>query len=252
MFFILSKVLLIFLSPFSWILVLFIIGLVIKNNVRRRRLLIASFMLSLLFSNRLILNAFAKAWDIQSLPPATRKYSCAIILGGFSSEDMNEKGYFNSSGDRFISAITIYDQHQAANLLISGGNGSLSESKFVEADYVLMRLKQLHIPESVILIENKSKNTIQNAAYSKDILAKKHLLQPYLLVTSAYHMRRSLLTFKSAGMMVEPYSCDYKAGNEKFSYQNLLPSADTLALWNIYTKEVVGYLVYYVKQGFKN
>jgi uncharacterized SAM-binding protein YcdF (DUF218 family) len=247
MFFILSKLLIIFLEPLLWFVGLLVAGLFVKNKALKKRLIISSVIILYVFSNKFLLDQFAKRWDVNKFPPVDQKFSCAIILGGFASADQYDQGHFNSSSDRFIQAITLLAQKRTANILISGGNSSIFKDKYQEADYVHGRLKILHVPDSQILIENKSKNTLQNAGLTKKLLEGKKLKPPYLLVTSAFHMRRALFTFKSAGLEVVPYPCDFKAGNSKFSVYDFLPNAGTIALWNYYIKEVVGYGVYSFK-----
>lgn len=203
----------------------------------------------LLFTNKFLLDQFSNLWDIRSKPQTNQTYSCAIVLGGFASSDKDEKGFFNASADRFIQGLTLIAQKRVSYILISGGNSSLTKSAYQEADFVSSQLRVLHVADSQILVENKSKNTLQNASLTKKILENKHLKPPYLLVTSAFHMRRALYTFKSAGLNVIPYPCDYKAGNSKTNVGDFLPSSNPLYLWNFYIKEVIGYAAYYLKRN---
>jgi uncharacterized SAM-binding protein YcdF (DUF218 family) len=248
MFFVLSKLLLIFIFPFTWVVVFLIAAIAIKKqNLKRRYLIIASIIL-LVFSNPFLMNRFARMWDIQQValkPNGT--YSCAIVLGGFSGEDANGQGFFNGAADRFIQALKLLSTGKVSHLVISGGNGNLLHSNFRESTWVKAQLKLFKVPDSCILIENKSRNTIENAAYSKTLLANSHLQPPYLLVTSAYHMRRSLGIFKKANIAIIPYPCNYIAGNGKFSADEFIPDVDVLPKWNLYIKEVIGSLVNYIK-----
>jgi len=248
MYFILSKVLLFLLYPILWFFALFIIAITIKNARRKKRLLIASALLLYLFSNSILLNLFAKAWDYSPYPVKdTKTYSCAIVLGGFSGVDGSGNGFFNAASDRFIEGIELLATGKAKHLLISSGNGNLIPGKFKEADWVGIQLKNLHFTDSSILIENNSRNTIENAVFSKKILLARHLNPPYLLVTSAFHMRRSMMIFKKEGYNVIPYPCNYIAGQGDITLGDLLPSAEALSTWNMYLKELVGYVVDYLK-----
>ena len=249
MFFIFSKLLIIFLEPTLWITSLFIAAFFVKKKSLKSKLFISGLVVLLLFTNRFLLDQFAKVWDIKSKPPINQKYSCAIVLGGFAGSDKDKKGLFNASADRFIQGLILIAQKRASYILISGGNSSLKKSTFQEADFVSTQLKVLHVADSQILVENKSKNTLQNASLTKKILEAKNLKPPYLLVTSAFHMRRALYTFKSAGLDVVPYACDYKAGNSETYLGDFIPSSNALFLWNFYIREVVGYGAYYFKSN---
>ncbi|MGV3508703.1 MAG: YdcF family protein [Sphingobacteriaceae bacterium] len=175
------------------------------------------------------------------------RYSCAIVLGGFVSEDQNGEGYFNDSSDRFIQAIKLKTSGVTDKLLFTGGNADLNPSGFREAEWISSQLNEFNIPDSSVLIEKNSRNTLENARFSKALLEKNRLAPPYLLVTSAFHMRRSLLTFKTMGVEVVPYSSNYIAGRDKLSFDDFLPRLDILSTWNFYIKEVVGFWAYKLK-----
>jgi len=249
MFFILSKTLVVLLSPTLWIFTLVIIGFGTKRPALRKRLLSASLILFLLFSNTFLLNQFARWWDVQPASlPADKTYSCAIVLGGFGSEDMKKKGYFNFAADRFIQAIKLKTEGKVSRLLISGGNGQLFPTDFRESDWALSELKDVKIPDSGILIENRSRNSYENALFTKQLLDTQNLKPPYLLITSAYHMRRAMYTYKKMGIDIIPFPCNYFAGRSKTTFPDFIPRASALAGWEIYLKEVVGYAAYYFKK----
>ncbi len=250
MFFFLSKILTYFLAPVVWIIVFIIIGLIIKRTRTKRLFFSFSLILFLIFSNQFLLNHFAKMWDVKPTTlPSDAKYSAAIILGGYSSEDANQDGYFNVAADRFIEAIKLKTEGKVTHLLISGGSGKLYPTDFRESDWVLTQLRDFKIPDSSILVENRSRNSYENALFSKNILDRVRLKPPYILVTSAYHMRRALYIYKKKGVDVIPYPCNYIAGRSKTSFTDFIPSAGTLSDWEIYIKEMVGYAMYAV---FKN
>lgn len=242
--FILSKLLLIAILPFTWIIVVFIWALVTKNNRLRKKLLFAGLILMYLFSVPLLLNTYAKLWRYPAEPLKNNKvYSCAVILDGFGSEKQDSTGYFNGASDRFIQALKLKATGKASHLLITGGNASITPDGFSEGRWVQSQLKDLNVPDSSVLIEGQSRNTIENAAYTKKLLAARHLPPPYLLVTSDFHMRRAMLIFQKSGINVTPYPCHYIAGVEKQGLYSLLPAAETLHFWELYTKEIVGYVV---------
>lgn len=245
MFHLFSKLLLIFIQPLTWALFLILVALLSKKTKVRRTSLICSVLVLLVFSNGFLLNKLATSWDITSQPPVGAKYSCAIVLGGFSSKGPgNQYGHFNASADRFIQALILWKQQKVEKILISGGNGELTKSSFLEGEFVVNQLKNLQVPDSVILMESKSKNTFENALYSKQLLKEKNCKGPYLLVTSAFHMRRALRTFKKAELDVVPYPCDFKLNTGNVQADDFLPKADVLMLWNMYIKEIIGVLVY--------
>lgn len=244
MFFVLSKLLIVFIYPVTWIAAFLIAALIVKKGKLKNRLTVIGTVLLLIFSNPFLLNQFARRWDILSAPLKNNTpYSCAIVLGGFTSEDSNGNGFFNGASDRFIEGVKLLNTGKVSHILISSGNGNLFHDNFREADWVKTQLILFKVPDSCILIENRSRNTLENAAYSKQVIEAHHLPPPYVLVTSAFHMRRSLDIFKKIGMDVIPYSCNYVAGGGGLSLGEFVPSADALDAWNTYTKQVVGTIV---------
>lgn len=240
MYFILSKVLYFLITPFFWTCFLLVAALLVKKPKLKKRLFISSAILFLLFTNPLLFRCFARFWNY---PPTdiTGKYSCAIVLGGFVSEG-GRGGYFNPSCDRFIKAAELQTTGKVSYILMSGGNGRLNADGFREADWVKKEFLKLNIPDSSILVERNSRNTIENAQFSKIILATKHLKPPYVLVTGSYHMRRAVHIFKKAGVDVIPYPAEYLSVSTHFSLSEFVPDPGLLTGWNTFIKEIIGYM----------
>lgn len=244
MFFYFSKILEFFIYPFNWILILAIIALATKRKTLKKKLLITAGLLLVIFTNPLLANEFGRLWDIPSQSSDDKKvYSCGIVLGGFSSELANGHGYFNEFADRFIQAAELYNTGKVRRILVTGGNGALVPDQFKEADWVKQQLLKFRVPDSCVIAEDKSRNTIENAAFSKIKLDSAHLTGPYLLITSSFHMRRSLQIFKKTGLNVVPYPCDPITSQGFGGIQDFLPDPGVLCTWNIYIKEVIGYAV---------
>jgi len=248
MYFILSKVLYILILPFMWVFGILVYALFTKNPKRRYRLLLAAVTILYLFGNPILFNLYARIWDVPRYDPGNTKFSSIILLGGFVSEDQNKQGFFNDAQDRYIQATRLLRNQTASHLLFTGGNGSLNPSGFQEGIFVQQELRKANFPDSAILIESHARNTFENASLSKAILQKTTLKPPYLLVTSAFHMRRSLLVFKKAGIPVVAYPCDYDKTNQgAFSLMDLLPDSGVYGKWNTYIKELIGYVVTVIK-----
>ena len=246
MYFILSKVLLFLLVPFYWALALLIIAIFKRNQVRRRYI-IAGLIVLCIFSNPLLFKGFTRIWDVKPTPAKTDsvKYSCVIVLGGFAGVGNVDGGQFNRASDRFITGTRLLTTGKASRILITGGNGNLVPGTFREGPWVKAQLEKLGIADSLILVEGNSRNTLENAAFSKRVLLANNLKPPYLLVTSSFHMRRSVMIFKKQGMNVIPQPCNYLTDNRQFGLIDVVPQADVLSSWEIYLKEVVGYAVNY-------
>jgi len=242
MYFIFSKLLLIFILPLTWIIVLLCISLFGKNKKYKYRSLIAALVILVIFTNPFLFKKYATAWDTLPYKPNPKQYSCVIVLGGFSNSDGSGGGYFNASADRFLQGIKLMLNHKVSHILVTGGNGNLAPGGFREGLWVQRQLRQFAFPDSTILIESNSRNTVENARFTKQLLEKSHLPPPYLLVTSAYHMRRSLMIFKKMGVNVIPYPANYIVRDNRLQAGDFIPAAEVLSNWNTYIKEAIGYI----------
>jgi uncharacterized SAM-binding protein YcdF (DUF218 family) len=249
MYFILSKVLLFLIVPLNWIIACLLVAFFAKKAKLKRRCFIAGVVLLIVFSNQWLLYFFAKNWDVPpELLEKGKIYSAVIVLGGFSGEDKNDKGVFNNYSDRFIEGLELKEQNKASHILISSGNGNLQASSFREAAWAKGELEKFNLPDSSILIEQDSRNTFENASFSEKLLERKHLSPPYLLVTSAWHMRRALYIFKKEGLKVVACSSGPIYNNKKLTFDAyFMPDVDSLGRWGLYLKEVVGLIMAHLK-----
>ena len=249
MYFILSKVLLFLIIPLNWIIACLLIAFFTRRPKLKKRFFIAGVVLLIVFTNQWLLYLFAKNWDVPPEPLEKGKiYSAVIVLGGFSGEDKNGDGFFNENASRLVKGLELQEQGIASHILISSGNGSLHPSNFREATWVKGELKKFNLPDSTILIEQDSRNTFENASFSKKLLEQKHLPPPYLLVTSAWHMRRSLYIFEKEGVNIVPCSSGFISGNRKMMVDNyFMPDVSVFVEWNQYFKEVIGLIMAHLK-----
>jgi uncharacterized SAM-binding protein YcdF (DUF218 family) len=242
MYFVLSKVLLIFIQPFTWFVVLLLWAVFTKSQKKKQRVLVAACIVLYFFSNWVILNLYGRLWDYPPNTSSQKNYSAVILLGGFVSESRDGKGMFNNAADRYTQATKLLANHTASHLLFTGGNGSLEPSKFREGAFLRKELIRAGFADSTLLIDSAARNTFENAANSKALLQMAGLKPPYLLVTSAFHMRRAVLIYKKEGIDVVPYPSHYIV-SRGFGWSDLLPSVDAFGIWNTYLKELVGYIV---------
>ncbi len=248
MFFYLSKIFQYLLSPIVWILVTFILSVVLKEKRLRKYLGIVSLSLLLLFTNPFIFHEFMRAWEVDAVQKEELKsnYDYAIVLSGMITYDEKyERINFKSSTDRLLQTIELYKEGIVDKFYITGGSGEIFNQKHKESEILKDYLIVLGIPESDILIETLSKNTYENAIESKKALNSEVKEKTFLLVTSAYHMRRAAGCFKKQGFEFDVFVTDRYTGNRKFTFDELfIPKAETLQGWTLLIHEVSGYLIY--------
>ena len=247
MFFLLSKILAFFLMPLTWFFILLIWSWRTKDEMKKRRLRIAAIVVIVFFSNRFICDRTMHLWEINAVQePAAGTYDGIIVLGGLSSYDQElDRIQFSRSNDRLMQALTLWKKGVAKKIIFTGGSGSILHADILESDQIKMFLQKLGIPDSAMIYENKSRNTHENATMTKPYLQKISPNGKYLLVTSAFHMRRSLGCFTHEGINVTPYSTDRYSGPWKFEFDYcFLPDAATLLDWNTLLHEWFGCITY--------
>lgn len=246
MFFILSKVLFFLLVPFWWIVILWVWRFFSKSAKVKKRLGILIIIIAIVFTNPYLYRSLVMQWQFAPVTLAAGKtYEAGIVLGGLSGYDKNERGYFGSNADRFIQTANLYHQGIIKRIIISSGSGRLDQKDPAESFFLRTQFIANGVPDSLIFLESRSKNTYENAIFSKQITDSLQLSPPFVLITSAFHMKRSVSVFKKAGFDCVAFPCDYKVVPLRFAVDDaFLPNISLLNEWSMLIKEVVGLYVY--------
>ena len=189
---------------------------------------------------------------VETLPQA----DAIVVLGGGVGTSTNVLCYTElfAGADRVAEAARLWKAGKAPVIITSGTN---------ELHATRPLLMEFGVPESAILVENQSRNTEQNARFVADYVKNRHkqndaessvrlhlLPSPkILLVTSSWHMRRSLLLFRKYAPDIEviPAACDYEAtliNDHADLIDCILPSAGSLGWTSVMLKEYIGYWGY--------
>ncbi len=252
MFFIISKILEIFIAPILWVIVLLVLALFyFKKNIKKsRKFLIAALLLFYLFSNSFIIDELMRVWEIKvtKTEDLASNYKVGIVMGGgiLTYDFENDRRTYRNNIDRVLQAIELYNMGKIDKLLLSGGSGNLVFRDMLEADMLKEFLINIGIKENDILIDTLADNTYQNAVYCSRLLKENNLEnEKILLITSAVHMRRSLACFKKQGVEVIPYSTNKYAGIRRYEFEHLfVPKLVSFILWKKIIHETIGYVVY--------
>jgi len=247
MFYILSKVLGIFINPIIWILGVLIVGFFAKQKKLKRRLFLTGIILTLIFSNSFILNEFLHTWELNAVPVTElkQKYEYGIVLGGMVWFDSETKRInFLQSSDRIWQTVRLYKLGYLEKILISGGAANFFQEDTVESVLLKNFLIDIGIPAVDIITEEMSRNTHENAVYTAEII-KNVPHENILLITSAMHMRRAQKCFTKIGLPCDIYPTDHYTGARRFTFdQMFIPNARTLFNWNAFIHELFGMASY--------
>jgi uncharacterized SAM-binding protein YcdF (DUF218 family) len=252
MFFILSKIFYFLIKPFNWILLGLLFSFLTHNPYQRKRWLKYTLFVGLFFSSPLLFNAVAKWWETPAVAmQSIENHDVAIILGGFTRTGLHrvdDRYVASAANPRLTTAIELYKLGKVKKILITSGDGAIFRLfAEPEADLAKAFLLRVGIPESDILIENQSKNTSENAKFTKKILDEKYPNAKCLLITSASHLPRSADCFAKTGFVCTPFATDHKAEritNEPRTW--LTPDPEYLLFWQFMIKEWIGIVVYKV------
>jgi uncharacterized SAM-binding protein YcdF (DUF218 family) len=254
LFFALSKTLGVMMLPTNLLISLGLVGaLLTATRFARtgRRLLVASALL-------LALCAFSPLGTLLLYPLESRfpPWDAArgapdgiIVLGGPIDADLSvahEAPVIRSAPDRIVATVALAHRYPNARIIFTGGSPNLISNDAREADYAGAVFESLGVDKSRLIMERSSRNTLENALFTK-ALAEPKPGQRWLLVTSAYHMPRSVGLFRKAGFPVEPYPVDWRVGTSMRDALAFSPFAgDGLSRTDTAVREWLGLFAYWI------
>ncbi|UJX45522.1 YdcF family protein [Xanthobacter sp. YC-JY1] len=172
-----------------------------------------------------------------------------IILGGAEVPEVGlARGVpaFANAGERAIAFGALARKHPEARLAFIGGSGQLfSDGVASEARMMQITLPDLGIAPDRVEYEVNSRNTAENAEFSKEML-KPSPGERWLLVTSAFHMPRAVGCFRKAGFDVVPYPVDFRTIGPSQLNDTFSRAASGLDVADVSVKEWVGLVAYYL------
>jgi len=251
-----SKLLPVFLYPLGFAIILGIFAAFLLS-FGRKKVAVLSILASIsvlwvcatpAFSNYLLDSLEQKYPPVmlENLP----KVDAIVILGGAVGGIAYKDNLLNldMSVDRVFYGMELYKKEKAPKIILSGGSilGEISE-----AEMMANLLQKFKVDENDILLETDSRNTHENAINTLEI-TQQHNINQVILVTSAFHMRRALATFRSLGIDAVPAATDYNVQYSEFRILNWLPDALYLHRTTYSFKEYMGWWVYNARGWIKN
>lgn len=268
LFFIFSKIVQFCIEPLNWVVVFVALSLLFlglrKTHLCKRFLLFALVDLLLvgwLPSSGIFLRALEDAapkWNATQIAQVSSGDLSGVggilILGGAieAGEISVDRGEVSigAAAERVTKAFEWIRKHPDLPFIFSGFSGSLSPKGISEADAFKRLVAEQGLPEQLAHYENQSRNTYENVLYMKPLISEFGLKnadgspKPWILITSASHMYRSIKIFQKQGIEVIPLPVDYQTGNQ----------LDWLAFdlvrggqqWHTFLHEAVGLVAYWI------
>lgn len=253
MFFFLSKVAGFFAHPSNLVAVFIVVGSILLAMRFRRaglRILVTGIVTMVLFGysplpNLLLLPLSERfpAWQENSRAP-----DGIVVLGGAIDADSSmARGSLeaDASAERVIAMLRLARKYPNSKIVFSGGSGSLVQGREPEAPIAGDLLDEFGISKDRVVLEGKSRTTWENAIFTRDLVQPKPN-ERWILVTSAFHMPRSIGAFRRAGFDIEAYPVDWRTGGwrDAGSYFDRLSSG--LSRVDVAVHEWIGLVAYWV------
>jgi len=261
-FFIFSKIVQFCIEPLNWVIVFVALSLLFlslrKPHLCKRFLLLALFDLLLvgwLPTSEIFLRVLENGVSKVNLVQMSEKdFGGIIILGGAieGGEIALDRGEISiySEAERVTKAFELIRRYPELPFIFSGFSGRLSPKGVSEADAFKQLIAEQGLPDSNAHYENQSRNTYENVVFMKPMIlglgsnGANDTPKPWLLITSASHMYRSLQIFQKQGIDVIPVPVDYQTGNglrwDRFDLE------DGMQNWNNLMHEFIGLLAYWI------
>lgn len=252
MFFYMSKLIWFFIQPSNLLLILFISGLIFYSKGWRKtaiRVLSLSVALFALAGLSPLNHMMMLTLEEQHVKPRMEELDSPagfIVLGGMIDtlvSGARREMTLNHAAERLTEAARLAYRYPDAKIVISGGVGAILYAGSDEASAAKQFFTDIGIAPDRILIETESRNTWQNAVYTKSLL-KPQAGEQWLLITSAFHMPRSMGVFRAADFEVTPWPVDYRTRGMEDMWRFTIQPSKALRNIDIAAKEWVGYLAY--------
>lgn len=245
MFYVLSKTLDLAFSPIFDALLLALIGalLVARGRPRLGRALVVAAGLSLaLLSTGAVSGAlidYTEQFDGPRAAPDA-KYDAVLLLGGYGMRGPDHQFELNDSADRLVRAWELVRDGRATHIVLAGGDDDPNDS---EADLAAELLVRMGVDRSLLLIDRTSRNTRENALEIRK-LVDRHQLKRLVLVTSAFHMQRSLECLHAVDLTPDALATDHRAPAWHGPFDLVAPRAANLSITELSLRELAGRVIY--------
>jgi uncharacterized SAM-binding protein YcdF (DUF218 family) len=252
-FFYASKLLGFFAIPSNLVIVIGVIGvLLLRTRFARAgwRMAVASLVLLAVLGLSPVGNALIIPLEDRFPPwdPTRGAPHGIVVLGGALSPDISQArndAALNEAAERLTAVADLARRYPGARIIFSGGSAALLFDEQPEAVHVIRLLETLGIAPGRVVAEDKSRNTVENALFSK-ALAEPKPGERWLLVTSAYHLPRAIGVFRKAGFPVEAYPVDWRTRGAGDALRPFPTLGDGLRRTDTAMREWIGLAVYWV------
>lgn len=246
-----SKILALITQPLLWVFVLLLLSLLVLRRWPRagRRLVGLALAVLVLMAWKPLPEAVIRQLEShypEMAPNAKLEgYAGVVVLGGATESGRTQMAHLqpmlNDAAERMTGTVAVLRSNPHLRVLFTGGEGSLMGIGQTEAERAKMFFDSLGVKDAQVQYESASRNTYENAVLTAK-LPGVDPTQRWLLVTSAWHMPRSMATFQKAGWNVTAYPVDFRTGDSSDWLE--FSMAGGAVDWQLALHELVGLLAY--------
>jgi uncharacterized SAM-binding protein YcdF (DUF218 family) len=250
--YIISKIFWFFAQPINLMFAVLMIGTALlfsKFHILGRNLVVGGLFFGLLIAHAPIGQLLMRPLEDRFGRPADPQHIAGIISlgGGFELDVSASRGVveIGSASDRINELILLARRFPEAKVIYTGGTSNILYDGVADGEIIRSYFKAFGIEPNRLIIEARSRNTHENAIFTRD-LVKPSGDQSFLLITSAFHMPRSMGVFRKAGWNVIPWPVDFRTTG-KPEFGRFFYSADLyLENTHLAAKEWIGLIAYWV------
>lgn len=252
LFFYLSKIFWVVVQPDHFLLLILILGLLLRRTFFGT-LCVSVSVISLLAITafplaNFLLQPLEQRFAQPKLSEISEPIAGVIVLGGGEDAELSAlhgSPQFNQGAERLMVVPQLMLRYPQINVIFTGGSGSLAKPEYRGGDVAQQWLTQQGLGARSI-IERDARNTFQNALYTRELISEMETppVGKWLLITSAFHMPRSVGAYRKVGIEVIPYPVDFRVAENRIRL-NLNANMSEL---NVAVREWIGLAAYYLSE----
>ena len=249
--FYLSKILWLLLNPYNFFIFVNLI-VIFLYLFRLKKISILIFLINFIFLltisilpiGNFLIHKLEKEYHLAS--KVSNNLDGVLVLGGATSpylfKEFNQVSV-NGSAERLIESVKIIREFKNSKIIFSGGSGVLGRPDLGHGDAAKFFYQSMGLDTKRIIFENSSRNTYENILFTKNIV-NPNKKEKWLLITSAYHMKRAILIAKKHDWNFIPYAVDFKT-TKKIKFKLSFNFLSNLNSFQRASHEWLGLISYY-------
>ncbi len=242
----LHKILPLLVSPLAIAFALIVYG----TWTSRKKVVIATITALYLLSTPVVskyLFSLIEGPALRVDPTTLPNTDAIVVLSGMIVGVPSTNGivYEWSDPDRFFGGVELFKLAKAPKLIFTGSKLPWNSQTETEGAILKQVAESMGIPASQILVTDEVINTEAEAKAVRKLLPEPN--SSVLLVTSAFHMERSVLLFESQRLKVIPFPVDFHVEIRDTAPMDFLPDPESLKLTSLAFREQIGRTYYWLR-----